>query len=70
MKHFYLLLIIFLITQGIFGQDICGSDLDLSAIQANDPARYQRILAMEQHIGQYIKSPQTLSPGQPYVTTL
>ena len=30
----------------------CGSELNLSLIQQNDPARYQRIMALEQHTQQ------------------
>lgn len=39
-----------------YGQIICGSELNLPLIQQNNPARYNRILQLEQHTQNYINS--------------
>ena len=49
-------------------QRICGSTIDLSAIQINDPARYQRIMQMEQQVLSYINNRQQSSTSQQVIT--
>ncbi len=39
-----------------YSQIVCGSELNLPLIQQNNPARYSRILALEQHTQNYINS--------------
>lgn len=59
MKHLKILGILFLCSilnfKGI-SQIICASDINLSLIQQENPARYQRILALEQFTQNYINS--------------
>jgi len=67
MKHLYFVFAFLLVTQISLGQRTCGSELDLSAVKKNDPARYQRIMALEQYTQQYIEGPKSLTNGQLHV---
>lgn len=47
MKKTILNVVLFLLCTHIYGQRTCGSELNISQLQQLDPARYQRILDME-----------------------
>lgn len=68
MKHLYFVFKFLLVIQTSWGQRTCGSELDLSAMQKNDPARYHRIMALEQYTQQYIDGAKSLSNGQLHLT--
>lgn len=54
----YLLLVLMLGGLWRFGlaQDWCPTVLNLESIQKSDPARYERILQMEEHLERYIEA--------------
>ena len=59
MKNLIVISVFFFLS--IFGnnansQTTCASEIDMSLIQQVNPARYQRILALEQHTQNYINS--------------
>lgn len=57
MKNILLSLLILLFFKSSFSQTTtCASEIDMSLIQQVNPARYQRILALEQHTQNYINS--------------
>jgi len=52
----------------VSAQRICSSTMALSAIQANDLARYQRIMQMEQQIASYTNNRQQSSINHQVIT--
>ncbi len=53
-----IIIIVALLITSYYGksQTVCGSELNLSLIQQNNPTRYQSIMALEQHTQNYINS--------------
>lgn len=50
MKRLTLNMIFFLLCMNIYGQRTCGSELNLSKLSQTDPARYKRIMDLENKI--------------------
>jgi len=65
MKKIILNTIMFMLCTSVYGQRTCGSELNLTQIQQTDPARYQRIMDLENQIQEYLrKSPKQRSDPQ------
>ena len=48
----------------IYGQGICGSELNLTKLQQTDPARYQRVMDLENRIQEFLNDPVLRSGSQ------
>lgn len=70
MKNLYILLSLLFLSfpDEVVGQSICGSELNLSSIQKNDPNRNQKIMELEELSGQFINSSKPQSHEQLHVT--
>jgi hypothetical protein len=55
-KTLILLFSLFILSKSEAQTIRCGSELNLSLIQQNDPARYQRIMDLEEHTRRYVAS--------------
>ena len=54
MKYLTIIITLFICQHTkVSAQRVCGSTMNLSSIQSNDPARYQRIMQMEQRVASY-----------------
>ena len=56
LKNLLVLLVCMMLNNKSFSQLNCASKINLAQIQQNNPARYQRILALEQHTQNYINT--------------
>ncbi len=56
MKKIILNIMIFLLCIHIHGQRRCGSDLNLTKLQQTDPARYQRVMDLENRIQEFLNA--------------
>jgi hypothetical protein len=69
MKGIVLGLGIFLLCINIAqGQRTCGSEIDMDLLQQTNPARYQRIMALENQIQAYLYSQTTRAIPQTTIT--
>ncbi len=67
MKKGILYIILFLFCINVHGQRNCGSELNLTKLQQTDPARYQRIMDLENRIQKFLSEPELRSTSQPTI---